>query len=101
MSEANNIDLELHCETGQPPSKVPESVVDSPPLAHDSPSDILEGLTIEYTPELERSFTVHLLHQLSSESICTCIAISGDERYFAVGGIGRSTFAALSREMRS
>ena len=79
-------DLKLHCQMYHPPPKVPELVLDSPSLAYDSLSDILEGLTIEYAPDLERSFTVHLIYEFVSESVCSCVAISGDERYVAVGG---------------
>ena len=65
-------DLKLHCQKYHPPPKVPELVLD-------------EGLTIEYAHDLENSFTVDLLHQFTSEPACTSVAISGDERYFAVG----------------
>ena len=77
-------DLKLHCQKYHPSPKVPQLVMDPPSLTQDSPSDILEGLTIEY--DLECSFTVDLLYQFTSEQVCTSIAISGDERYFAVGG---------------
>lgn len=80
MFEATVTDLELDCETDDPPSEMPELFMDFPSLAHDPPSDLV------YAPDLECSFTVHLLHQFWSESVCTCIAISGDERFFAVGG---------------
>ena len=79
-------DLKLHCQKYHPPPKVPELVLDPPSLTQDSPSGIFEGLTIEYAPDLERAFTVDLLYQFRSESPCTSVAISGDERYFAVGG---------------
>lgn len=76
-------DLKLHRQMYHPPPKVPELVLD---LAYDSLPDTLEGLTIEYAPDLERSFTVHLLYEFESELGCSCVAISGDERYVAVGG---------------
>ena len=79
-------DLKLHCQMYHPPPNIPELVLDSPSLAYDSLSDILEGLTTEYAPDLERSFTVHLIYQFGSESVCAGVAISGDERYAAVGG---------------
>lgn len=78
-------DLKLHRQKYHPPLNVPELILDPPSLTQDSPSNILEGLTIEYAPDLERSFTVDLLYQFTSESACTSVAISGDERYFAVG----------------
>ena len=86
MFEATDTDLELDCETDYPPSEMPQLLMDLPSLAHDPPSDLSKGLIIVYEPDVECSFTVHLLHQFWSESVCTCIAISGDERYFAVGG---------------
>ena len=76
-------DLKLHCQMYHPPPKVPELVLDTPSLAYDSQP---KRVTIEYAPGLERAFTPHLLHQFRSESMCTCIAISRNERYFAVGG---------------
>ena len=79
-------DLKLHCQKYHPSPKVPRLVLDPPSLNRGSPSNGLEGLTIEYAPDLESSFTVKLLYQFTSESACTSVAISGDERYFAVGG---------------
>ena len=79
-------DLKLHCQMYHPPPKVPELILDSSSLAYDSLSDIREGVTIEYAPDLKRSFTVHLIYEFGSESGCSCVAISGDERYVAVGG---------------
>ena len=78
-------DLKLHCQKYHPPPKVPELVLDPPSLDHDSPSDILTELAIVYAPDLESSFTVDLLFEFVSESVCSCVAISGDERYVAVG----------------
>ena len=78
-------DLKLHCQKYHPPPKFPELVLDPPSLTQDSTSGIFEGLTIEYAPDLERAFTVDLLYQSRSEYMCTSVAISGDERYFAVG----------------
>ena len=86
MFEATATDLELDCEKDHPPSEVSETVLDSPSLADASSPDISKGLIIEYAPDLEHSFTVNLLHQFRSDSVCTCIAVSSDERYFAVGG---------------
>ena len=79
-------DLKLHCQKYHSPPKVPELVLDPPSLTEDSPYGIFEGLTIEYAPDIERAFTVDLLYQVRSESVCSCVAISGDEHYFAVGG---------------
>ena len=79
-------DLKLHCQKYHPTPKVPELVLDPPSLTQESPSNTFEELTIDYAPDLERSFTVDLLYQFRSESGCSSIAISGDERYFAVGG---------------
>ena len=54
-------DLKLHCQKYHPPPKVPELVLDG-------------------------SVTVDLVYEFNSKSECASIAISGDERYFAVGG---------------
>ena len=54
-------DLKLHCQKYHPPPEVPELVLDG-------------------------SVTVDLVYEFKAKSECASIAISGDERYFAVGG---------------
>ena len=76
-------DLKLHCQKYHPLSKVPELILDPPSLTQDTSSGDFD---VEYAPDLERAFTVDLLYQFRIESWCSCVAISGDERYFAVGG---------------
>ena len=88
-------DLNLHCQKYHPPPKVPELGLDPPSMTQNPPSGIFEGLSIEYAPDLEPSFTVHLLFQFRIESVCTSVAISGDERYFAVGGNGKIYICSL------
>ena len=78
-------DLKLHYQKYHPPSKVPKLALDLPLSTPDSLSRTLEGLTIEYAPDVERSFSVELLHQFDAESPCSSVAISSNERYFAVG----------------
>lgn len=84
-------DLKLHSLKYHPRPKAPELILDLPSLTPDLPSltpDLLsrklERLTIEYAPDVERSFSVELLHQFRMASICSYAAISPDERYFAV-----------------
>jgi WD40 repeat protein len=77
-------DLNLHSLKYHPRPKAPELILDLPPLTPDPLSRTLEGLTIEYAPDVERSFSVELLHQFHTESVCFAAAISPDRRYFAV-----------------
>ena len=88
-------DLKLHCQKYHPSPILPELGLDPPPLTQNSPSGIFEGLTIEYAPDLEPAFTVDLLYQFRAESVCTIIAISGDEQYFAVGSNGKIFICSL------
>ena len=78
-------DLKLHYQKYHPVSKVPKLAFDIPSSTPDSLSRALEGLTIEYNPDVERSFSVELLHQFKAESVRSAVAISPNERYFAVG----------------
>ncbi len=78
-------DLKLHCQKYHLPPKVPELVLDPPSLTQDSLSGIFGEFTIEYAPDLERPFTVDLLYQFNAGTRYKSIAISGGERYFAVG----------------
>ena len=78
-------DLKIHCQKYHPPPKVPVLVLDPPSLTQDSLSGIFDGLTVRYALDLECPFKVDLLYQFSPESTGSSIAISGDERYFAVG----------------
>lgn len=77
-------DLNLHSLKYHPRPKAPELILDLPPLTPDPLSRTLEGLTIEYAPDVERSFSVELLHHLPTKSVCLAAAISPDGRYFAV-----------------
>ena len=78
-------DLKLHYQKYHPVSKVPKLAFDIPSSTPDILSRALEGLTIEYNPDVERSFSVELLHQFKAESVCSAVAIGPNERYFAVG----------------
>ena len=85
-------DLKLHCQKYHPPTKVPKLVLDPPSLTLDIPSG---GFHVEYAPDLERTFTVDLLYNFRIESACIGLAISGDERYLAVGGNSKIYICSL------
>jgi hypothetical protein len=87
-------DLKLHTQKYHPP-RIPSLPLNSPshePKSESGPSSLLENLSrdlgdlrIEYAPEVEKRFTIELLHQFTTTSVCCITAISSDERYFAVG----------------
>ena len=79
-------DLKLHSLKYHSRPKAPELILDLPSLTPDPLSRNLEGLTIEYAPDVERSFSVELLHQFHTAPVCCSAAISPDERYVAVAG---------------
>jgi hypothetical protein len=88
-------DLKLHTQKYHPPPKIPSLTLSSSshePKSESGPSSLLDNLSrdlgdlrIEYAPEVEKRFTVELLHQFKTTSVCCTTAISSDERYFAVG----------------
>ena len=88
-------DLKLHAQKYHPPPKIPSLNLHSPsqkPKSESDPSSLLDNLSqdvedlrIDYVPEIEQRFTVELLHQFTTTSVCCTTAISSDERYFAVG----------------
>ena len=88
-------DLKLHAQKYHPPPKIPSLTLDPPshePEPDSGPSSLLDNLSqdvedlrIEYAPQIKERFTVELLHQFTTTSVCSTSAISSDERYFAVG----------------
>jgi hypothetical protein len=89
-------DLKLHTQKYHPPPKIPSLTLNLPshkPKPDSGPSSLLGNLSrnlgdlrIDYAPEVEKRFTVELLHRFTTLSVCYAIAISSDERYFAGGG---------------
>lgn len=77
-------DLKLHSLKYHPRPKVPELILNTPSLTPDPLSRTLEGLSIKYAPDVERSFSVELLHKFQTEAVCCSAAISPNQRYFAV-----------------
>ena len=82
----NERELKLHCQKYHPKPKFPDLVIDLPSPTQDPSCDIVEGLTIKYAPDLERVFALDPLYQFRSEFELYSVAISPDERYFAMGG---------------
>lgn len=88
-------DLKLHSLKYHPRPKAPGLILDLPSLTPDPLSRSLEGLTIEYAPDVERSFSVELLHRFRMASVCTSAVISPDERYVAVAANKEITVFSL------
>jgi hypothetical protein len=88
-------DLRLHAQKYHPPPKIPILTLNSPshePKSELGPSSLLDNLSqdvedlrIDYAPEIKQRFTVELLHQFTTTTVCCIAAISSDECYFAVG----------------